>query len=310
VEVEARRGARVDVHQHLWPQPFLDALRARRSTPRMDGWTLLLEGAPPYPVDSADHDIDARAAQAAADGFDRVMIAVSAVLGLSDLPPDEAGRLATAWHEGALGLPAPFEPWATAGLREQDPAALERALAAGCVGLEIPATAFATPAGVEALGPLLQVLERADRPLLVHPGPLAAPAPAHAPGWWDPVVGYVQQLHSAWWAWHEEGRRSFPQLHVCFCALAGLGPLHGERHHARGGEDTAVDPAVFVETSCYGIRALDATIRALGIDVICNGSDRPYAAPIEFGLGAPVAHALCTVNPARLAPDLTGARRP
>ena len=310
MEVEASPALQVDVHQHLWPESFLDALRARRSAPWMDGWTLLLAGAPPYSVDPAAHDPDARAAQAASDGLDRVLVAVSAVLGLADLPPDEASELAAAWHEGALALREPFEPWATAGLLQQDAAALDDALAAGCVGLEIPASALGTPAAVERLGPLLQTLERADRPLLVHPGPVSLPAPPGAPGWWDPVVGYVQQLHAAWWAWWEEGRRSFPRLQVCFCALAGLAPLHGERHHSRGGEDRPVDADVFLETSCYGTRALDATIRALGVDVICNGSDRPYAAPIDFGLGAPVAQALRTVNPARFTPEPIGVRRP
>lgn len=300
---------RVDVHQHLWPESFLDALRSRRVPPRVDGWTLLLDDAPPYAIAPAAHDPRARAVQAADDGLDRVLVAVSAVLGLADLPPGEASELATAWHEGALSLPAPFEPWATAGLIEQDATALAGALDAGCVGLELPATALATPAAVERLGPLLQELERADRPLLVHPGPISPATSVGVPGWWDPVVGYVHQLHAAWWAWWEAGRESFPRLQLCFVALAGLAPLHGERHRARGGEDRAVDPGVFLETSCYGTRALDATVRTLGVDVICNGSDRPYADPLDFGLGEPVAHALRVVNPARLAPEPVGAAR-
>ncbi len=55
-----------------------------------------------------------------------------------------------------------------------------------------------------------------------------------------------------------------------------------------------------METSSYGPQAVDATIRALGVDVICHGSDRPYAAPADHGLGPAVAHAIGTVNPARL----------
>ena len=52
---------------------------------------------------------------------------------------------------------------------------------------------------------------------------------------------YVAQLHAAWWAWADGGRERFPELPVCFAALAGLGPLHGERQRARGGRDHAVD---------------------------------------------------------------------
>jgi hypothetical protein len=300
LETLATAAQQIDVHQHLWPEPFLEALRARRDPPRLQGWTLMLDGSPPYAVDPRHHDPAVRAVEAAGDGLDRVLVAASAVLGVSDLSPDEASDLAAAWHGGALALGDPFEPWATAGLIEPDPAALAAALAAGCVGLEIPATAFATPAAVEELGALLETLERAHRPLLVHPGPPHSEAPRGTPGWWDPVVGYVGQLHAAWWAWWEAGPGSFPDLQVCFCALAGLAPLHGERHRARGGDDRAVDHRVFLETSCYGTRAVDATVRTLGVDVICNGSDRPYAEPIDHALGEPATHAFRVVNPARL----------
>ena len=34
-----------DVHQHLWPASFLAVLRARRTPPRLDGWTLELPDA-------------------------------------------------------------------------------------------------------------------------------------------------------------------------------------------------------------------------------------------------------------------------
>jgi hypothetical protein len=85
-----------------------------------------------------------------------------------------------------------------------------------------------------------------------------------------------------------------------FVALAGLGPLHAERHRARGGGRTAIDPLTFVETSSYGTQAIDAVVRALGIDVVCNGSDRPYAAPPRPALGDAALHAIRTTNPGRL----------
>jgi hypothetical protein len=61
-----------------------------------------------------------------------------------------------------------------------------------------------------------------------------------------------------------------------------------------------VDAGAFVETSSYGPRAIDATVRVLGIDVIVHGSDRPYAPPPAAMLGAAAAHALLTANPIRL----------
>jgi len=287
-----------DVHQHLWPAPFLAALRARRTPPRLDGWTLELPGERPYAIDPDDHDVELRVAVAAADGDELVCVAPSAGLGLDRLPAAEVEELAAAWLEGALELPAPFRAWAfPAG-----PEALRDALGRGALGLELGADLLSAPGGLDALAPMLDVLEETQRPLLVHPGPAGiADQPGHRPAWWAPVVPYVAQLHAAWWAWASEGRERFPRLPVCFVALAGLGPLHGERRRARGGEPLAFDPLTFVETSSYGTQAVDAVIRSLGIDVVCHGSDRPYAEPTLPRLGSDAAlHGLRVTNPGRL----------
>jgi hypothetical protein len=114
------------------------------------------------------------------------------------------------------------------------------------------------------------------------------------------VVPYVSQLHAAWWAWADGGRERFPDLPVCFAALAGLGPLHGERQRARGGDSGAVDPLTFVETSCYGTLAVDAVIRVLGVDVICHGTDRPYCDAAPLALGEAALNAIKIRNPGRL----------
>jgi hypothetical protein len=288
----------VDVHQHLWPEPFVAALRRRRRPPRLDGWTLHLESERPWHIDPRDHDVAARAAADAHSSL--VLVSPSAGLGIDRLAPGEAEELAAAWLDGALALPAPFRPWATAGVLAPAPGALEDALDRGAVGLEIAADVLAEPGGIERVAPLLSVLRRRGRPLLVHPGPAGAEDAVGRPRWWAPVVTYVAQLQAAWWAWAHAGRAHFEELLVCFAALAGLAPLQHERRRARGGEELAVDARTFVETSSYGPQAVDATIRALGVDVVCRGSDRPYAVPSDPGLGPAVAHALGTANPARL----------
>jgi hypothetical protein len=289
---------RIDLHQHLWPLPFLAALRARSAPPRLEGWTLELAGEGSFAIDPAAHDPAARAARAAADGDDLVCVAPSAALGIDRLPPAEAADLAEAWLDGALALPAPFRAWATAGVDEPDPDALHRALERGAIGLELAADVLAAPGALDRLAPLLEVLDAAGRPLLVHPGP--AHVDAARPAWWAPVVPYVAALHAAWWAWADGGRERFGRLPVCFAALAGLGPLHGERQRSRGGRGGTVDPLTFVETSSYGTQAIDATVRVLGIDVICHGSDRPYAEPASPALGDSARHAIHTTNPGRL----------
>jgi hypothetical protein len=290
----------VDIHQHLWPEQFLDALRERRSGPRVDGWELHLPGERAYPIDPADHDAEARAALAFADGDEVVCVAPSAALGLDRLAPEQSEAVADAWLEAALALPAPFRAWALAGVQEPDPAALRDALERGAIGLEVAADVLAAPDGLDRLAPLLGVLEGAGAALLVHPGPAGGQDAPGRPDWWAPVVPYVTQLHAAWWTWSAAGRERHPHLRVCFVALAGLGPLHAERRRARGGERLAVDPLTFVETSSYGTQAVDAVVRALGIDVVCNGSDRPYCEPPRPALGDAALHAIRTTNPGRL----------
>lgn len=271
---------RIDVHQHVWPEPFLAALRARRSAPRLDDWTLHTTGEPPYRVEPGDHSISARAELAAADGIDLALVSLSSPLGIESLPADEARPLLDAYHEGVLALPRPFGAWAAAGLDVPDPAALRDVLAAGCVGLQLPANALADGAGYEHCAPLLAELERSGKPLFVHPGPVPS---ASGPAWWAAVVGYVGQMHAAWFAWHEYGARRYPRLRVVFAMLAGLAPLHGDRLAARGGPEGLPAAGVFVETSSYGHGIVDAVAAQLGADRIVLGSDRPYAAPLSAG---------------------------
>ncbi|MFI9050094.1 amidohydrolase [Streptomyces sp. NPDC053427] len=301
-----------DVHQHIWPQEFLALLRARTTPPRLDGWTLRLPGEPPYAVDPADHDIAARARLARADGLDLALVSLSSPLGIEHLPPAEAAPLLAAFHDGALDLPAPFGVWASVCLSapEPDTEALRRELNRGCAGLQLPATALLDAEGWARCAPLLDVAAELDKPLFVHPG--AAPAaPDGAPSWWPALVPYVHQLHASWFAFRAFGRPRHPDLRVCFAALAGLAPLHGERLVARGGgrDRGRVDCNAFYETSSYGTRAVDALVRAVGIDVVVSGSDRPYAEPVVPDLGAAAAvHALRTANPARLLGPTRGAR--
>ncbi|HJS94118.1 MAG TPA: hypothetical protein VJ741_07625 [Solirubrobacteraceae bacterium] len=290
--------AAIDVHQHLWPRALIAALRARRRPPRMRGWTLELAGEPDYRVDPIDHDVDVRVAQAVGDGLDLALVSLSSPLGIEGLPADEARDLLAAYHDGVLELPAPFGGWAAACLTDIDPPALKAELDRGFVGLQLPATALLDAAAYDRVRSLLDVLEGANRPLLIHPG--AATSADGAPAWWPAIVPYVQQMHAAWFAFRAYGRPRHPGLRVCFAILAGLAPLHGERFAARAAGRSPVDPGVFLEISSYGTRAVDATIRVLGIDALVNGSDRPYADPVRLDLGAAATHALRGANPGRL----------
>jgi 6-methylsalicylate decarboxylase len=300
----------IDVHQHVWPDALIEALRARRTPPRMRGWTLEVSGERDYQVDPRAHDPDARAALARDDGLDLALVSLSSPLGIESLAPDEATELIAAYHEGVLALPEPFGAWAAACTTEVDPDALARQLERGFVGLQLPATSLLDAAGYEHVGPLLEVLEEAGLPLLVHPGPVARGGSLPGPGagtaaidqppWWSAIVTYVQQMHAAWFAFRVHGRPRHPRLRVCFAMLAGLAPLHSERVAARAGDRGVVDQDVFLDVSSYGTRAADETVRVLGIDALVNGSDRPYADPASLELGPAALHAIRSANAMRL----------
>ncbi|MFK4106328.1 amidohydrolase [Streptomyces sp. NPDC019531] len=294
----------VDVHQHLWSPSLVAALRARREPPYLDGWTLYLDGEPPYDLPPADHDVALRAELAATDGLGLALVSLSAPIGVEWLPAAEARPLLDAYHEGSAALPQPFGAWAAACVRDIDAMATAQALDQGFVGLQLPADALADAAGYARCAPLLDLLEERDLPLFVHPGP--APGGSDGLGWWPAMVPYVQQMHAAWFAFRAHGRPRHPRLRVCFALLAGLAPLHGERFAARGDGDGRADPLVFVETSSYGPRAVESVVRALGVDAVIQGSDRPYAEPPQHpghGLGGAAAYAFRIANPRRL---LTG----
>ncbi len=248
--------------------------------------------------DLSDHDPDRRAALLDADGLDRALVAPSTPLGIEALPAAEAEPLLAAYHDGVAELPARFGGWAAVGLDNPDPAAVEPLLDRGFAGACVAADALSDQTGYERLGAVLETLEHRDAPLLVHPGAASAAMPGQ-PSWWPAMTDYVAAMQAAWHAFAVWGRPAHPRLRVCFAMLAGLAPLHRERLVARGGRADS-DPGVFLDTSSYGPRAVDAVLREVGVDRLVHGSDRPVIGPCELSMGEAVEVALRERNPARL----------
>lgn len=297
----------IDVHQHLWPAEFIDALRARTEGPMLRDWTLHTDYEAPFLLTPADHD-PARRRRLDPDRG-QVLLSLSTPIGVEALPPEQSAPLLRAWHDGLLGLAEGsrhfFTGWAAVSSVEPDLAELTRLFTDHPTvfrGLQLPATSFADPSAVEALAPILQLCERFDRPVLVHPGPVpdGGQADRGLPAWWPAVVSYPNQLQVAWWAWRTVGRSVAPELRICFAAGAGLAPAQHERFTARSGEPFVVDPGVFVDTSSYRRQGVDALVRALGIDAPVLASDRPYAEPTDPQLGEAAWNALAVNNPRRL----------
>jgi 6-methylsalicylate decarboxylase len=296
-----------DVHQHLWPEPLLAALARRRRPPRLmrhrGRWTLRMHGERDWPVDPADHDPDRRLRLLDARGLERALVAPSTPLGIEALPPDECGPLLDAHHAGLAELSPRLGGWAAVGLVEPDAGDLAALLDRGFVGACVAADALSGPDGYAALDAVLALLERRGAPLLIHPGPSPETQRRRRadglPAWWPAMTTYVASMQAAWHAFGVVGRPAYPRLRVCFAMLAGLAPLHRERLVARGGR-ARHDPGIFVDTSSYGPRAVDAVIRELGVDALVHGSDLPVVAGTEPALGEAVRVALRERNPARL----------
>ena len=290
----------VDAHQHLWTEPLIEALGARRALPlvrREQGeWILHLAGEPTCPI-VADVPAD-RARLLREDDVDVALIALSSPLGIEGLAPDEARGLIDAHTAGVRSFGPLFPRWGAVPLADPDPADVDRQLDGGAIGLSLPAGALSTPRDLHRVSPLLERLEARGAPLFVHPGPNPW-ATTHlsgtvGPAWWPALTAYVTQMQAAWLTLVTEGQLAHPRLRVLFALLAGGAPLHAERLAARGGP--VVDPSdarLFYDTSSHGPHAL-AALGVTGIQLV-HGSDRPVTGPTT-----PVARSRAVDAPARL----------
>jgi hypothetical protein len=280
---------KIDVHQHLWSEPLIEALGARSELPFVRyerGLTVLyLAGERPYVIDLEGEHPARRAETVERDGLDRALVCLSSPIGIERLARAEAVPLLDAYHDGALALGGPFDVWGAVALDRVDADDVDRALDRGCVGISLPAEALAGVEEMARLHGLLERLELRDAPLFVHPGPglsgfSAAGCSLTEPLWWPALTRYLAGVQAAWLTFRVAGRSEHPRLRVLFAMLAGLAPLQAERLHARGGPiQQEPDELLFYETSSYGPMAVQALQRVVGGSQILYGSDRPVAEP-------------------------------
>ncbi len=288
---------RIDVHQHLWTAPLVEALASRDEAPcvrRERGLAVLYSaGERPYVLD--DEAPAARAALVARDGLDGALLCLSSAIGIESLPRAEAATLLDAWHDSALALDGPFRVWAAIGLERPRAGDVDRALRRGCVGVSLPAGALDSAAALARLRPVLSCLEERGAPLFVHPGPgpggggtrAETQAPLGEPLWWPALTRYVVEMQAAWLTLLGAGRAAHPRLTVVFAMLGGLAPLHAERLAARGGPLVDLrDPLVFYDSSSYGPVAVSCVERVVGPAQLLYGSDRPVVDPSRHGVAA------------------------
>jgi 6-methylsalicylate decarboxylase len=286
---------KIDIHQHLWTEPLVQALAERRELPFVRherGLTVLfLAGERPYVIDLSNEAPTRRAALVELDGLDRALLCLSSPLGIESLPREQSLPLIDAYHDGVLSLDGPFGVWGAIALDRPDPDDVDRVIGRGCVGLSLPAGALDSVDAFSHLRPVLARVELLGAPLLVHPGP--GPGEPQAMGeaslgdplWWPALTRYIADMQAAWLAFLTAGRTQHPELRVVFSMLAGLAPLHAERLASRGGPAPYVpDPLVFYDTSSYGPSAVRTLAELVGAQQLLYGSDRPVVEPGELGM--------------------------
>jgi len=265
---------------------------------------LKLIGEPEYRFTLDLHDPEIRRNRLDRQGIDRAVIAISSPIGIEWLPGDEALELLGAYNRGVRDLGPGFASWGALSVLNPDRHEVDRLLLEGHIGISLPAESISTESGFDQLGPVLSRLESNSAPLFVHPGPVYASdrfGRASDPGWWAAMTGYINQMNRAWHAFVAIGRERHPDLRVVFAMLAGGAPLHNERLVSRSGPAVGSDPGFFYDTSSYGTRMIDATVRVAGIDQIVFGSDDPVVsrAP-QTDLGTSAQEAITVSNPSRL----------
>jgi hypothetical protein len=282
-----------DVHQHLWPEQFVEALARRERPPRLRGGLLELADERASEVDLGAHDLDARLQLLDRCEIDVAVVCLQPTLGLDALPEGERDELASLWQSGVRELAGAAEgrivPLAAGSEVE--------GFAGACVGAD-------ELLDLDGIAGRLDDLEERGAFLFVHPQ-AAQPSPAR-PDWWPSVVDYTAQMQAAYASWLAGGGERWPRLRVVFALLAGGAPFQLERLRSRGvsGRDV-LSETVFFETASYGRRALDLCLATFGVDQLLYGSDTPVidphptlAAVREFGDA--VTDALCRQNPTRL----------
>lgn len=284
----------VDVHQHLWPESFVEALSRRARPPRLRGSTLELAGERASEIDLGAHDLDARLQLLDRWEIDVAVVSLQPTLGVDGVPEEERAELVEVYESGIRELAAAAGGRIVALGAGPD----TDGFAGSCVG----ASALLD---LDQFAPRLDELERRGAFLFVHPGPPQALSPPST-AWWPAVVDYTAQMQAAYAAWLAEGIGRWPALRIVFAILAGGGPFQLERLRSRGvsGRDL-LHENVFFESASYGRRALELCLATFGVGQLLYGSDTPVIDPEPTldavrGFGDAVTDALCRQNPTRL----------
>ncbi|MGH3137765.1 MAG: amidohydrolase family protein [Gaiellaceae bacterium] len=282
-----------DLHQHLWPERFVTALRSRTTPPLLAGDELVThEGR--FPVELAAHEPATRIRALDRDGIDIAVLSLQTSLGIEALGAEEGDELQEIWADEML------EVVAASGGRflALAPGRPRTGFAGICVG----ASALLD---LERARPLLDAAVASECLVFVHPEGTSPPV-ASQPDWWKWAVDYPNQMQAAYLSWLHSGRNRWPALRIVFAILAGGAPFQLERLTHRGVDvRSSLDPNTYFDVATYGRRAMELLIETFGVHRLVYGSDSPVVDPRPTldavrGFGDSVAYVLQTETPTAL----------
>jgi predicted TIM-barrel fold metal-dependent hydrolase len=315
---------RIDIHQHLWPDSLVEAMRRRQEPPCLDGTTVRVQHEKPFALDLTSQRVDVRIAALDEVRIDRTVVSLSTPVGVEALPAAEAAPLLDAYHEGvadAVGRSGGrIAAFAAVPLDAPDAGASTVAglIRDGFAGVSIASEALASDRGLDRCRDLLDALGETGAPLFVHPGPAPwTPPYGEEPDvvwWWRNLAVYPGLMLRAFFTWRMVGAARHHGLKVIFTIMAGGGPFLEERYRTFSGEPGEIDPNVFFDAATSRRNALDLAFATYGLDQIVYGTDYPVVPGAELlgtleQMGEPVVEAVLERNPARVLGWQEGGRR-
>lgn len=290
----------VDLHNHFFPEAWPDfGLRHAGSWPtiahRSDGVASVLFGGKPFrDIDRRCWDADARLADMDRDGVDRQVISATPVLFAYGRDAGAAQDFAQVMNDAALAICARgrgrIAALAQVPLQDTPRACreLERALAAGHVGVQIGSHVGERELDDDGIVEFLQHAASLDCPVLVHPWDMLAPerTKRFMMAW---TVGMPAETQAAIVAMILGGAfdRLPRSLRICFAHGGGsfaflLGRLENawrNRDVVRGrstNPPSAYLDRFFVDSAVFDPRALALLVETMGESRVLLGSDYPF----------------------------------
>lgn len=285
--------ATYDIHQHLWPERFVAALRSRTTPPLLSRDELVTrEGR--FAVDLTSHEPEARIRTLDRDGIDVAVLSLQPSLGLDALSTDERDELEELWAEEMLGLVS-----ASGG---RFLALAPSRVRGGFAGISVGTSSLLD---LDRAGPVLDAAAEHGCLVFVHPEVGGPPVEGQL-SWWEWAVGYPAQMQAAYLSWLGSGRERWPTVRTVFAILAGGAPFQLERLTHQGVDvRSSLDPNTFFDVATYGRRAIELLIETFGVGQLVYGSDTPVVDPRPTldavrGFGDSVAYVLQTETPSAL----------